>query len=597
MIIVIKYFLIIYFIKTILLNNNKMELLETDYKYYKKYQKYKNKYLEIQQAGENKNVCVSKRNCERNKRINEECSNNKECITFCCKNSKCNSKKICHLNGLKKKLREPCKRHIDCNTNCCNITDLIKEKTKDKIEKTKDKIEKEKTEDKIEMTKDKTQSNAEKILKFLKNIKNAKIYREKLLKFYGFNKDEIKEELKKSNDNIIIALQNLLGVHRNKDFKNTLKKYYDFSENNPIASGAFGNVYLASETDQSNYKWVIKINKRKKLGVFNILQEMAYHYLFSKNGIGPKIHDKNAFFIKKVIVRVTRNDTSFINYYVTDFAIVLKKYDGSLYDLLKIISESFNEDKINKRIKDINNLIYDIVKKLLDLNIICTDIKPQNFLADWNSDMNNMNDYLKPKEIVMTDFGNDFCCNTNIPPYCDFIKDINTFYEKNNKKYIELLIYFAMSIFPLTWLKLHILRPKIIELNNIIINELFVNLNEKKETPFLDFIYEICYNTKGYECIKYLGFFHYLNNQLKDIFKNKFKNIYIFLDDVRNQELKYRNTYYSFINNSSTYLNTKMNKENFLFTIFSIKLYMGLYFNNTKNFTIDDSENYTYFNI
>ena len=77
---------------------------------------------------------------------------------------------------------------------------------------------------------------------------------------------------------------------------------------------------------------------------------------------------------------------------------------------------------------------------MLDMGVICIDMKPPNVSADWDTNS------LKIKDLVLTDFGIDWCCNSNVKDLCKYLKDDNTYLNGDRKKFMKYLILFSFAV-------------------------------------------------------------------------------------------------------------------------------------------------------
>jgi hypothetical protein len=148
---------------------------------------------------------------------------------------------------------------------------------------------------------------------------------DKTLKHYGFkvlskeDEDKIKNYLEHGwNENKTNILEILLKVNIISNIDDVLEEY---DEIKVIGEGSFGLVYSGIDkykekiiTKKKKIKkkhkvkkeyWAIKISKEEenKLNftngedLYNILTEMAYYHLFSKNEIGPQLPELNKAFL------------------------------------------------------------------------------------------------------------------------------------------------------------------------------------------------------------------------------------------------------------------------------------------------------------
>ena len=258
------------------------------------------------------------------------------------------------------------------------------------------------------------------------------------LYFYGFSKKNCVEVLRDNRYKLYDSLSNLLNINiddssvyfdDDKQIKKTIKKT-GFNIEKEITRGANGIVYKATSTDGT--EWTIKINidaldfRKYPEFIDNTIREMGYYYLFNKNKIGPVLPKTNSFFI---------------DYNSGHTAICTKLYTGDLMTLLKNLQKKYyNTKMLNDEISEIENLLNHNIDKMLDMGVICIDMKPPNVLADWDTNS------LKIKDLVLTDFGIDWCCNSNVKDLCKYLKDDNTYLNGDRKKFMKYLILFSFAV-------------------------------------------------------------------------------------------------------------------------------------------------------
>ena len=258
-------------------------------------------------------------------------------------------------------------------------------------------------------------------------------------------------------------------------------------DKNPWNSGTYGLVYKAFDNDGEEY--TVKINKHPFDGadikytqeewVDNTIFEMAYYYLFSKKGIGPKLPSINkAFYFQP--------DLGYIG-------LVTRKYKSDLSVLIRN-GLANNEDTRKKIESSINNSI----EIMLDLGLLCFDMKPGNVLVDWRV----VDDKIILDDLVLTDFGRDWCCNARFYPKCDYLIHRDNFINTgNNKEYLKLLILFSFSVSAqYRNYKLFAKEMDILE-----------TLLDKQE--FIQFINEVC--ERDSDCSNLRPPFHYLEGLME----------------------------------------------------------------------------------
>lgn len=374
--------------------------------------------------------------------------------------------------------------------------------------------------------------------------KRGGVYR--FLTYFGFNKRKVMRELIKFRDNetltgdknllVLETLKNLLKINfiSRTDFNNEKKMLgygLDINPNSlamrniinqrdytlspkPWSSGTYGLVYKAKTKGSANYNYTVKINKNpfddsyydyeKIKWEQDMVYEMAYYYLFGKKGIGPGLPspDKSFYFQPELGM----------------IAIVTRLYHG---DLKKLIINYRSDNDITRQ--EIETLINQKLDTMLDLGILCFDMKPQNVLVDWRV----IDNKIIIDDLVLTDFGRDWCCNTRFYPKCNYLRKKDNFINKgNNKYYLKLLMLFSLSVSS-QYPNYKLFGSAIDELDNIIDNQEFLefinqvcgedSLCESIRPPFHYFEgLEISYEKGGNAIIqKIKGFIKYFKNKYK----------------------------------------------------------------------------------
>ena len=304
------------------------------------------------------------------------------------------------------------------------------------------------------------------------------------LKHYGFSDYKILTSLQQHNNNHLETSLDLLNIKKEDQLiKKMVKADYQL-EPRSFAGGTFGKVYNAKVIGDDEKDWAVKISKDPEHDIEVIINEMGYYYLFSKHGIGPKLPYTNAFYI---------SDRDHL------FAIVTEKYTSDLDILLGKIHRSYHQKtldsiEITNRLRDIETRIPPLINKMLDLGVICIDLKPKNMLVNYD-------DNLEIKDLVLTDFGIDWCCNTKVKPVCDYIDKPNYLEQSNYRYYISLMLYLCICVESL-YRNIKLFPDKIKELEKVI------------DTPdFINFIDDICKKETG--CGTINPPFHYLFHHYK----------------------------------------------------------------------------------
>lgn len=208
-------------------------------------------------------------------------------------------------------------------------------------------------------------------------------------------------------------------------------------------SGSYGTVYLTKDG-----KYAIKVNKNyfeDKYEVMAMIKEMAYHRVLADNDIGPKLHPQP--------------------FYIGDAraAIVLKRYRSDVHDYLDKVRKFKNR---NNLIRILDNYIVNKTTKMIDLGIICFDLKPGNMLVDYDDDGTIT-------EFVLTDFGSDFCCNLRVKKLCDFF-EIGLQHNPKYLDYLKIIIFATISKVALLYTGVKILKKQVDKLRLLINDDDFI---------------------------------------------------------------------------------------------------------------------------
>lgn len=194
----------------------------------------------------------------------------------------------------------------------------------------------------------------------------------------------------------------------NSNWKQCIKNH-DWSLNNvnigkitigkQIGRGAFGKVFSGKALlDGKDTKVAIKVieGNQKSKDVFSNFKngELWFSIQMGRDNFAPKVY--GAFYIEKNYSHI--------------YVLIMEGFDG---DLNKAINLSIKNRGPEKTKTLIRNLVTDSVqiidKKIRKSGIICSDIKPGNFVY-----RNNLSDPEKPL-IRMIDFGFDFCEYNSVP--------------------------------------------------------------------------------------------------------------------------------------------------------------------------------------
>ncbi len=155
--------------------------------------------------------------------------------------------------------------------------------------------------------------------------------------------------------------------------------YNNFKLSDKIGEGSYGVVYKGTYEIKKSVDVALKmveINQDNQDAEDDFFQEISLSILMSKYNIGPKIY--------KVFRTDSHKGVIIMDYFPFSFDVVLKKKDMSDY-----------VNKISALIYKANNLLH---KQIFELNVFCSDIKPENFVVT--------SDY---SDIKMIDFGSDWC--------------------------------------------------------------------------------------------------------------------------------------------------------------------------------------------
>ena len=256
------------------------------------------------------------------------------------------------------------------------------------------------------------------------------------LKHLGFSESKIRESLKRHGNDLLLNLLELLPIVIINNKKQLLPqlKQYGISKMKQIGEGSYGKVYV-SKIKGSPLEWTLKTNKdredlqdRKEL--LKIVREMAYYFVFSQKQIGPQIPNHFPFFINPI----KGSYTILTQHYTSDL-------DGLLKHLMNLDSDiqEHMTETICEKIDNCLNIM------LLELGVFCIDMKPQNILVEWNAKRNMVFD------VVLTDFGVDFCCNSNVEPLCSFIEKHPSLLDNNRLSkttfvYLKSIILFSLVV-------------------------------------------------------------------------------------------------------------------------------------------------------
>ncbi len=283
-------------------------------------------------------------------------------------------------------------------------------------------------------------------------------------------------------------------------------KLYKFNMNNNqyiirhkiIKDGSFGTIHDINKIILDPTNVIIKISKTQYNNINDVYKEVELLKKLSIAKIGPQYYG------------------TLIDEKEKKYGVMLYKYKSDLEDFILN-----NLDKLNNTIMaTIEIQIEKIIENLINLNMLCGDIKLTNFLIDYDNTLNNIN-------IVLGDIDIEFCCDFN-----DKNSNYACPYKKNDKfdkilsKYnIHIKYLYSILIIINLFLRSYVL----IFINNLTITPLFqtsffkINFTETDIKMFEEFCYDES-NKKSIiltNCIKhniFVNIFRYINLSSVDIF-------------------------------------------------------------------------------
>lgn len=170
-----------------------------------------------------------------------------------------------------------------------------------------------------------------------------------------------------------------------------LEFYHDIFPTKRIGGGSFGGVYEC-EHKQEEQKLVCKISRFAKKGANDDLNEAKYHYLMSNLEIGISMPIPALY-----LLRVNCGEDTFV-YGV----ILMRRATGTLSSYLEELRSSRLEPR--SMLTSVEIELRRKTEKLIDSGLMCTDIKPDNILLEWDRD-----DLTRNPDVFITDFGSDYC--------------------------------------------------------------------------------------------------------------------------------------------------------------------------------------------
>ena len=261
---------------------------------------------------------------------------------------------------------------------------------------------------------------------FTEAIENVNCdYDSKLLDFY----DELK--LKRE---ILAVLEKCLTtwdivLQPNTPLDQALKK---------IGTGSFGVVYycnLINKMTNEKRSFAIKIQDWEISEIKNLKKEIEYATTLGARGLGP--HIEKTFIYTVTDINIPFNVSFGVDKIRSIILMELFETNGMALFLVKNIKSGlFTIGDTNKGF----TTMLDLIKKVTDTGIFCTDIKPNNFVVKKTD---------QGLDVKMIDFGADFC-KDNIK--CDYLSRLadgerlthqdgfsNSIGEKSRKKIKKLI--------------------------------------------------------------------------------------------------------------------------------------------------------------
>lgn len=308
---------------------------------------------------------------------------------------------------------------------------------------------------------------------------------------------------RKSNPLEIVFSQNIPLTL--SSFNHTLKPHFNLKKK--LAGGAFGDVYITHDGTH-----VVKTNRDKEetgryqhvldLSEINaILLEMVYHKILAKLKLGPALPPK-PFFIAE---NKSREEMKYF--------IAMNKYDCDLHDYAYTLSQNIHKNTraVSTAVKLLNHKLKYIVHAVVKLGIFCTDIKPGNILVNYNSKT------LEPLDVVLTDFGAEYCCNIVKSrefgiSLCETVKNNIGLY----RPYIRLMFFIILAM------EIQNTFPQLKILKSVFQNTYRTFSSPQKLKTFHKNIKILCVKTNRTVCDNFFPIDYYLRPIMKNVdSKNK----------------------------------------------------------------------------
>ena len=274
------------------------------------------------------------------------------------------------------------------------------------------------------------------------------------LKQLGFSESKIRASIKRHGNDILQNLLELLPIIIINNNKQLLKQF-GITISKQIGEGSYGKVYI-SKIKGSPLEWTLKTNKNREYlqdreELLKIVREMAYYFVFSQKQIGPQIPNHFPFFINPI---------------KGSYVILTQHYTSDLDGLLKHVM-TLDSDIQQQMTKTLGEKIDNCLNiMLMEVGVFCIDMKPANILVEWNAKRNMVFD------VVLTDFGVDFCCNCTVEPLCSFIEKYpflldNNRLSKTTFVYLKSIILFSLVITSYFTTKIVLFRKEMIVLKQM----------------------------------------------------------------------------------------------------------------------------------
>lgn len=231
------------------------------------------------------------------------------------------------------------------------------------------------------------------------------------------------------NFNHFINFYNFTHFLGNKNVKKLLIHIFEnnYTIINEKLKGSYNSLYSLKPTISSETTYSLIMPHIYTTGFLkfdNIIQTIELYSIVSFENIAPKLHPTKPF-----ILLCSNKSDELLEY---KLIIISEKYQSDLWYYFKH-TQSISHDIY----AEIVTKIYDLFKKMIDLNIFYIDAKPNNTV---------INDYGENREIRIIDWDIQYTCSgqdtpkSNVPTICNILHDNNSIY-KDPFLYIVLIIY------------------------------------------------------------------------------------------------------------------------------------------------------------